>query len=171
MTDLEFNDFEDIPDIPGFDPDEYFMRRALKLAEEAFDLDEVPVGALIVHEGQIVGKGYNQRQMLSDPTAHAEILAITAAANALGDWRLSGCTLYVTLEPCIMCSGAIVLARIDRVVYGASDPKAGAVENLYQILSDSRLNHCPEVRSGVLANEAGSLLTEFFRKQRSLGKK
>jgi len=171
MTDFNFDHSETIPDIPGFDPDEYYMRRAMKLAEEAFELDEVPVGALVVHDGQLIGKGYNQRQILSDPTAHAEILAITAAASALGDWRLSGCTLYVTLEPCIMCSGAIVLARLDRVVYGASDPKAGAVENRYQILNDTRLNHQPEVRGGVLANEAGSLLVEFFRKQRSMGKK
>jgi tRNA(adenine34) deaminase len=171
MTDFDDNMTETLAGLPGFNPDEFFMRQALKLAEEAFAAEEVPVGALVVHEGRVIGKGYNQRQMLSDPTAHAEILAITAAASALNDWRLSGCTLYVTLEPCIMCAGAIVLARIDRVVYAAPDPKAGAVENLYHVLSDNRLNHQPQVQSGVLANEASALLVEFFKKQRSMGKK
>jgi len=151
--------------------DEYYMRQALRLAETAFENEEVPVGAVVVRDGKVIGKGYNQRQLLKDPTAHAEILAITAASSAMEDWRLSGCTLYVTLEPCVMCAGAIVLARIDRVVYGASDPKAGAVENLYQILTDSRLNHRPQVVRGVLSEEAGSLLTEFFRQQRLKGKK
>ncbi|MFA5863954.1 MAG: tRNA adenosine(34) deaminase TadA [Phycisphaerae bacterium] len=155
----------------NFDPDEYFMRQALRLAEDAFAANEVPVGAVVVHEEKVIGKGFNQRQMLHDPTAHAEILAITAAASAMGDWRLSNCTLYVTLEPCVMCAGAIVLARIDRVVYGAPDPKAGAVESLYNLLSDSRLNHRPQIRRGVLAEEASSLLTEFFRQQRAIGKK
>jgi tRNA(adenine34) deaminase len=171
MTDFDDNITETLAGLPGFNPDDYFMRQALKQAEEAFAVDEVPVGAVVVHEGRVIGRGHNQRQMLSDPTAHAEILAITAAASALGDWRLSGCTLYVTLEPCIMCAGAIVLARIDRVVYAASDPKAGAVENLYHVLSDTRLNHQPQVQSGVLADEASALLVEFFRKQRSMGKK
>ncbi len=154
-----------------FDPDEYFMKQALRLAEEAYAQQEVPVGAVVVHEDRVIGKGFNQRQTLNDPTAHAEILAITAAAAALGDWRLTGCTLYVTLEPCVMCAGAIVLARLDRVVYAAADPKAGAVENLYQILSDPRLNHRPQLKTGVLADEAALLLTSFFRQQRSLGKK
>jgi tRNA(adenine34) deaminase len=154
-----------------FDPDEYFMKQALRLAEEAYAQQEVPVGAVVVQEDRVIGKGFNQRQTLSDPTAHAEILAITAAAAALGDWRLTGCTLYVTLEPCVMCAGAIVLARLDRVVYAAPDPKAGAVENLYQILSDPRLNHRPQLKTGVLADEASFLLTSFFRQQRSLGKK
>jgi tRNA(adenine34) deaminase len=153
------------------DPDEYFMKQALRLAEEAYAQQEVPVGAVVVHEDRVIGKGFNQRQTLNDPTAHAEILAITAASSALGDWRLTGCTLYVTLEPCVMCAGAIVLARLDRVVYAAADPKAGAVENLYQILSDPRLNHHPQLKSGILAEEAGLLLTSFFREQRSLGKK
>jgi len=151
--------------------DEYFMRQALRLAEAAFEDEEVPVGAIVVREGKVIGKGYNQRRLLKDPTAHAEILAITAAASAVDDWRLSECTLYVTLEPCTMCAGAIVLARIDRVVYGATDPKAGAVHSLYEILSDSRLNHQSEVVPGVLAEECGSLLTEFFRQQRLKGKK
>jgi len=151
--------------------DEYFMRQALRLAEAAFEDEEVPVGAIVVREGKVIGKGYNQRRLLKDPTAHAEILAITAAASAVDDWRLSECTLYVTLEPCTMCAGAIVLARIDRVVYGATDPKAGAVHSLYEILSDSRLNHQSEVVPGVLAEECGSLLTEFFRQQRLKGMK
>lgn len=158
-------------DVPGLNTDEYFMRQALKLAEQAYANQEVPVGAVVVHEGRIIGKGSNQRQMLSDPTAHAEVLAITAATSSLGDWRLSGATLYVTLEPCIMCSGAIVLSRVDRVVYGASDPKAGAVESLYKILADERLNHRPQVTGGVLAPECGAILTDFFREQRAMGKK
>jgi tRNA(adenine34) deaminase len=153
------------------DKDEIYMRQALRLAEEALAHDEVPVGAVVVHEDRVIGKGFNQRQALADPTAHAEILAITAAAAARGDWRLSGCTIYVTLEPCLMCAGAIVLARIDRVVYAATDPKAGAVESLYQVLSDERLNHRPQVRKGVLADEAAACLVEFFRRQRALGKK
>ena len=164
-------DYEEILELPGIDPDEYYMRSAIRLAQEAYELEEVPVGAVVVHEGKIIGKGYNQRQTLNDPTAHAEIIAITAAATAIGNWRLTGCSLYVTLEPCIMCAGAIVLARIDRVIYGAADPKAGAVENLYQILSDDRLNHSPQLRSGVLADEASFLLTDFFREQRAKGKK
>lgn len=157
--------------LPGVDADEMFMRLALQLAEQAYESDEVPVGAVIVREGRVIGKGYNQRELLSDPTAHAEILAITAAVQAVGDWRLNGCALYVTLEPCVMCTGAIVQARISRVVYGASDPKAGAVESLYRILADERLNHRPEVRAGVLADRAGDLLVDFFAKQRRLGKK
>src|SRR5690606_2738256 len=112
--------------------------------------DEVPVGALVVRDGEVLGGAHNQRETLADPTAHAEMIAITQAASALGSWRLSGCTLYVTLEPCAMCAGAIVLARLDRVVYGATDPKAGAVESLYRLLEDSRLNHQAEVVRGVL---------------------
>jgi len=166
---MNFDQENELPIIA--DPDSYFMGRALKLAEEAFENDEVPVGAVIVHENKIIGRGYNQRQMLSDPTAHAEILAITAAAEAMNDWRLSGTTLYVTLEPCVMCAGAIILARIDRVVYAARDPKAGAVESLYKILSDDRLNHPPEICSGVMEQHASSRLIEFFRKQRAMGKK
>ncbi|NLX06057.1 MAG: tRNA adenosine(34) deaminase TadA [Phycisphaerae bacterium] len=158
-------------DLPGQDRDEYFMKQAVNLAIEALEHDEVPVGAVIVREGRIIGRGFNQRQMLADPTAHAEILAITAAAEAVGDWRLTGCTLYVTLEPCLMCAGAIILARIDRVVYGATDPKAGAVESLYQVLSDTRLNHQPQLRKGVMEADSAALLVEFFRKQRAMGKK
>jgi tRNA(adenine34) deaminase len=162
---------QNMPDVPGFNLDEYYMRQALKLAEQAYAEQEVPVGALVVHEGKVIGKGYNQRRMLCDPTAHAEILAITAAASSLGDWRIGGTTLYVTLEPCVMCSGAIVLARIDRIVYGASDPKAGAVESLYHLLADERLNHRPQVTGGVLAPECGAILRDFFREQRAMGKK
>jgi tRNA(adenine34) deaminase len=167
----EMFDESDVPAIPGLNSDEYFMRQALKLAEQAYANQEVPVGAVVVYEGRVIGKGYNQRQSLNDPTAHAEVLAITAAASSLGDWRLSGATLYVTLEPCIMCSGAIILSRVDRVVYGASDPKAGAVESLYKLLSDDRLNHRPQLTSGILAAECSAILTDFFRQQRAMGKK
>jgi len=147
------------------------MRSALKLAEQAYENDEVPVGAVIVRDNRIIGRGFNQRQLLRDPTAHAELIAITAAAQAVNDWRLTDCTLYVTLEPCVMCAGAIVLSRLDRVIYGAADPKAGAVETLYALLSDARLNHQPDVLGGVLADECSRLLVDFFRKQRDLGKK
>jgi tRNA(adenine34) deaminase len=145
---------------------EFFMREALHQAQLAAVADEVPVGALVVRDGEIVGAAHNQRETLADPTAHAEMIAITQAASALGSWRLSGCTLYVTLEPCSMCAGAIVLARLDRVVYGATDPKAGAVESLYQLLEDSRLNHQAHVVRGVLAPECGGILKEFFQRKR-----
>ena len=151
--------------------DIYYMQQALKLADRAVDEDEVPVGAVIQHHDRLVGRAYNQRNTLRDPTAHAEMIAITQAAEALGDWRLEDCTLYVTLEPCPMCAGAIVLARIPRVVFGAADPKAGACRSLYQITSDSRLNHQVEVVGGVLAEECGWRLTHFFERQRSTGKK
>jgi len=143
------------------------MRLALDQARQALSRHEVPVGAVAVCGGQVVGRACNQRELLHDPTAHAEMLAITQAAEGLGRWRLSGVTLYVTLEPCAMCAGAMVLARIDRLVYGARDPKAGAVESLYQILSDERLNHRVPVEGGLLAEECGALLTEFFRKRRN----
>ena len=151
--------------------DEYFMRQALKLAETAFAEDEVPVGAVIVRNDKIIAKGYNQRETLNDPTAHAEMIAITSAAAAIGDWRLNDCTLYVTLEPCVMCAGAIVLARLERVVYAADDPKAGAVRSLYNILEDTRLNHQPTITAGVLAEQSSTLLREFFQRQRTMGKK
>ena len=142
------------------------MRRALQEAEIALAEDEVPVGAVIVHDGRVVGAAHNGREHLRDPTAHAEMIAITQAAVALGDWRLEGCTLYVTLEPCPMCAGAILLARIPRVVYGAADPKAGAVDSLFQLLSDERLNHRAEIASGVLVPECGAILTRFFAEKR-----
>ncbi len=147
------------------------MLRALAQATQAEKEGEVPVGAIITHQEQIVAAAYNQREQLNDPTAHAEMVAITQAAEALQSWRLTECTLYVTLEPCPMCAGAILQARIPRVVYGAADPKAGAVHSLFRLLSDPRLNHQVEIVPGVLANECGGMLTAFFREQRRLGKK
>ena len=151
--------------------DQACMRLALRQANRAVDADEVPVGAVIVCNGRVIGTGYNQREMLADPTAHAEMIALTAAASAVGDWRLDQCTMYVTLEPCTMCAGALVLARMQRLVYGASDPNAGAVRSLYQICSDSRLNHRIDVTGGVLAAECGSILTEYFAAKRRAKKK
>jgi tRNA(adenine34) deaminase len=146
--------------------DDRWMREALRMAEAALGRDEVPVGCLIVHDGRIVGRAHNQREMLRDPTAHAEMIAITQAAEALGSWRLEGCTLYVTLEPCAMCAGAMVLARLDRLVYGAGDPKAGAVESVFRLLEEPRLNHRVEITAGVRREECGAILTQFFRKKR-----
>ena len=139
-----------------------------RLAEAAGD---VPIGAVIAKDGEIIAAEHNRRIIDADPTAHAEMLAIRSAAEAVGDWRLDGCTLAVTLEPCCMCAGAIVLARLARLVYGAADPKAGAVDTLFQICTDERLNHRVEVISGVQAGECGQMLTEFFRAQRRMGKK
>ena len=150
---------------------EHYMKQALAQAERAFAEDEVPIGAVIVQGERAIAAAYNQRETLSDPTAHAEIIAITQAAAALEDWRLEGCTLYVTLEPCIMCAGAILLARIPTVVYGATDPKGGAVQSLYHLLNDDRLNHRCQVIPGVLAAPCGELLTRFFQEQRRMGKK
>jgi tRNA(adenine34) deaminase len=150
---------------------EYFMRMALAEAEAALAEEEVPVGAVIVHGERVIAAAHNQREQLHDPTAHAEMIAITQAAEALGSWRLEGCTLYVTLEPCPMCAGAVLQARIDALVYGAADPKAGAVQTLYQLLNDPRLNHRTQTVSGVLANECGGILTQFFQGRRRLGKK
>jgi tRNA(adenine34) deaminase len=147
------------------------MGAALAEAAKAEALGDVPIGAVIVRDGAVIATGFNRRIIDRDPTAHAEMLAIRAAAAALGDWRLSGCTLVVTLEPCCMCAGAIVLARLDRLVYGAADPKAGAVDTLYRLCTDDRLNHRVEVLPGVRAAEGGAVLTEFFRKQRAMGKK
>ena len=152
-------------------PHDQWMGRALDQARRAFEADEVPIGAVVVHEEQVIGEGFNQREMLSDPTAHAEMIAITQAAQALGSWRLLDCTLYVTLEPCPMCAGAIVQARIPRVIYGASDPKAGACHTLYSITDDPRLNHRATVLGGVLQEECRALLQEFFTAQRAQGKK
>lgn len=150
---------------------ETYMRMALAEAEAALTEDEVPVGAVVVHEGRVVAAAHNQREQLKDPTAHAEMIAITQAAEAIGSWRLDGCTLYVTLEPCPMCAGAIVQARVPTIVYGATDPKAGAVHSLYELLSDRRLNHQPMIVSGVLHEPCGRILTEFFQAKRRLGKK
>jgi tRNA(adenine34) deaminase len=146
--------------------DRKFMTRALELAREAAQLDEVPVGAVVVHEGEIIAEGFNLREKDALATHHAELKAIEAACRKLGRWRLTGCTIYITLEPCVMCAGAIVNARVDRVVYGAKDPKAGAVESLYRILGDDRLNHRPAVEGGVMGEECGRVLTGFFRKKR-----
>ena len=147
------------------------MRQALAEAETASASGEVPVGAVIVHAGRVVAAAHNQRESLCDPTAQAEMIAITQAAAAVKSWRLEDCTLYVTLEPCPMCAGGIVQARIPQVVFGASDPKAGAVQSLYAILSDSRLNHRAEIISGVLADECGAVLSRFFEARRAEGKK
>jgi tRNA(adenine34) deaminase len=150
--------------------DAYYMKLALAQAEAAAAADEAPIGAVIVRDDQVLATARNERETLRDPTAHAEMIAITQAAAALGSWRLEGCTLYVTLEPCPMCAGAIVQARIPRVVYGAVDPKAGAVRSLYRLLEDPRLNHRCEVVEGVLAEPCGRVLTEFFQRKRSARK-
>ncbi len=150
---------------------EHFMRLALEEAERAYQEDEAPIGAVIVHENRIIASAHNQREQLNDPTAHAEMIAITQAAEALRCWRLEGCTLYVTLEPCPMCAGAIVQARIPVVVYGAADPKAGAVRTLYKLLDDPRLNHRCQIVPDVLGEACGRILTQFFQQQRRLGKK
>ncbi|MBX7169066.1 MAG: tRNA adenosine(34) deaminase TadA [Pirellulales bacterium] len=147
------------------------MQLALEEARAALVENEVPVGAVIVQEARLIAAAHNQREQLHDPTAHAEMIAITQAAEALGSWRLDGCTLYVTLEPCPMCAGAILQARLPMVVYGARDPKAGAVHSLYQMLSDPRLNHRTQATGDVLAGPCGQLLSEFFQAQRRLGKK
>jgi len=150
----------------------YFMQLALQEAEAAAEEGEVPVGAVIVHgERRMIASDHNRREQLRDPTAHAEMLAITQAAEALGSWRLDDCTLYVTLEPCPMCAGAIVQARIPRVVYGADDPKTGAVRSLFKLLNDVRMNHQCSVVSGVLSEPCGNVLSRFFQRQRTLGKK
>ncbi|MBX3016931.1 MAG: tRNA adenosine(34) deaminase TadA [Bdellovibrionaceae bacterium] len=146
--------------------DAEWMALALKLARKAESRGEVPIGALLVRDGQILATGYNERETLPSALGHAECLAIHRANRRLGAWRLTDATLYVTLEPCLMCAGAILQARIARVVYGARDPKAGAVESLYSVLQDSRLNHCTEFTSGVLGEECGRLLTDFFRAKR-----
>jgi tRNA(adenine34) deaminase len=143
-----------------------WMQEALEDARQAEAAGEVPVGAVIVKDGRVIGRGGNRRQYGKDPTAHAEMVAIRQAAEEIGDWRLEHTTLYVTLEPCPMCAGAIVLARIPRVVYGAGDPKAGAVGSLMNLLDDSRLNHRAEVVQGVLAGECGEILSDYFLKLR-----
>jgi len=150
---------------------EHFMRLALEEAEQAIREGEVPIGAVIAREDRVIARAHNQREGLHDPTAHAEMIAITQAAEALRSWRLSGCTLYVTLEPCPMCAGAVLQGRIPTVVYGAADPKAGAVRTLYRLLDDQRLNHRCLIVPGVLAEPCGQILTRFFQQQRRLGKK
>jgi tRNA(adenine34) deaminase len=154
-----------------FARDEYFMRLALREAERALAHDDVPIGAVVVHAhfsqpGEVIGAGHNERELREDPTAHAEMIAIREAARALGSWRLLNTVLYVTLEPCAMCAGAIVLGRIPRVVYGATDPKAGAAGSVLDVLAEPRLNHRPEVAGGLLADECAELLLAFFRSRR-----
>ncbi|SEH10568.1 tRNA adenosine(34) deaminase TadA [Thermoleophilum album] len=149
-----------------FPRDEYFMRLALREAERAPAHDDVPIGCVIVHRGEVIGAGRNERELRQDPTAHAEILALREAARKLRSWRLLETVLYVTLEPCAMCAGAIVLARVPRVVYGAPDPKAGACGSVLDVTGERRLNHRPEVAGGLLADECGELLRAFFRARR-----
>ncbi len=151
--------------------DEFLMRAALEQARLAEEAGEVPIGCVVAMDGEIIASAHNRRILDSDPTAHAEVLAVRAAAGVIGDWRLDKCELAVTLEPCCMCAGAIVLARVGRLIYGATDPKAGGVETLYEICSDSRLNHSPEIVAGVLADDCGEILTNFFRQRRAEGKK
>jgi tRNA(adenine34) deaminase len=160
--------------LPGNSPSDEILARedhrlmtlALAQAQAAAAEDEVPIGAIIVRGTQVLAAAHNQREQLRDPTAHAEMIAITQAATALNSWRLEDCTLYVTLEPCPMCAGAIVQSRVKRVVYGADDPKAGAVKSLYQLLEDSRLNHRAEVAAGILAEECGQVHSQFFQQKR-----
>lgn len=147
------------------------MQEALKAAKRARDADEVPIGAVITHKNQIIAKAYNQVELLKDPTAHAEILAITQAASSLSSKWLQGCTLYVTLEPCAMCAGAMVLARFDRICFGTFDPKAGAGGSVMNILNHPQLNHRLEVKTGIYAQECSTILTEYFQKKRTEGKK
>ena len=149
--------------------DERWMESAVREAEQAYKRKEVPIGAVVVHERRIIGRGYNQIETLQDPTAHAEMIAITAATTNLGSRRLEGCTIYVTLEPCTMCAGAIVLARIPRLIFGAADPKAGACGTLYNIVQDARLNHRVELIGGVMETRCGAILKDFFEKVRSNG--
>jgi tRNA(adenine34) deaminase len=149
---------------------EHWMKVALREAQRAYDVKEVPVGAIVVHNGEIIGRGYNQMEHLQDPTAHAEMIAITAAANHLNSRRLERCTLYVTLEPCPMCAGAIVLARIPTLVFSTFDPNAGACGTLYTITEDRRLNHSVHVISGICEKESETLLKDFFKKMRMTAK-
>jgi tRNA(adenine34) deaminase len=152
---------------PGLFPrDEYYMRLALREAERALDHDDVPIGAVIVHEGEVIAAARNERELRRDPTAHAEILALREAAGRLNSWRLLDTVLYVTLEPCAMCAGAVVLARVPRVVYAAPDPKAGAAGSVLDVLAEPRLNHRPAVARGLLADEAAELLRAFFASRR-----
>ena len=149
-----------------FPRDEHFMRLALREAERALEHDDVPIGCVVVRAGEVVGAAPNERELRADPTAHAEILALREASRSVGGWRLLDTVLYVTLEPCAMCAGAIVLGRVPRVVYGARDPKAGAAGSVLDVLGEPRLNHRPEVAGGLLANEAAAVLQDFFASRR-----
>jgi tRNA(adenine34) deaminase len=150
-----------------FPRDEYYMRLALREAERALEHDDVPIGCVIVHEAEVIASACNERELRGDPTAHAELLAIREAAKQMGGWRLLDTVLYVTLEPCAMCAGAIVLARVPRVVYGAPDPKAGAAGSVLDVLAEPQLNHRPAVAGGLLAEDGASLLRKFFGLRRN----
>ncbi len=150
--------------------DQFWMEKALKLAKKAYKLGEVPVGALVVKDNQIISQAFNRRESWLTPIAHAEIIALHRASRALGAWRLLDCTLYVTLEPCVMCAGALVLARVPRLVFAATDPKGGAVSSLYRVVEDQRLNHNCEIISGVMAEESSQMIKSFFKERRSQNK-
>ena len=149
-----------------FPRDEYFMRLALREAARALEHDDVPIGAVVVKDGEVIGAGHNERELRADPTAHAEMIALREAAQRLGSWRVLDSVMYVTLEPCAMCAGAVVLARVPRLVFGAADPKAGAAGSVLDVLDVSQLNHRPEVQSGLLAEESADLLRAFFASRR-----
>ena len=144
-----------------------FMKLALEQAEQAFAVGEVPVGAIIAHNGRVIAAAHNQREQLNDPTAHAEMIAITQAAESMNSWRLADCALYVTLEPCPMCAGAVLNARIPKVIYGTADPKGGAVHSVFKLLSDARMNHRAEISQGVMAAQCGEILKRFFQSRRN----
>jgi tRNA(adenine34) deaminase len=149
-----------------FPREEYFMRLALREAARALEHEDVPIGAVVVQGGEVIGAGHNERELRADPTAHAEMIALREAARALGSWRVLDSVMYVTLEPCAMCAGAIVLARLPRVVFGATDPKAGAAGSVFNVLEEPRLNHRPQVESGLLAEDCADLLRAFFAPRR-----
>jgi len=149
-----------------FPRDEYYMRLALREAERALEHDDVPIGCVVVHDGEVIAAAPNERELRGDPTAHAEVLALREASHALGGWRLSDTVLYVTLEPCAMCAGAIVLARVPRVVWGAPDPKAGAAGSVLDVLAEPQLNHRPDTAGGLLAEDSANLLRSFFASRR-----
>ena len=154
-------------DLPINGADKRFMALAIEQARIAEENGDVPIGTVIAYEDQLIAKAHNQRELLNDPTAHAEIIALTQAAEYIGNWRLHGCTIYVTLEPCPMCAGALVLARIDRLVYGCDDPKTGACKSLYNIVQDERLNHRLDVTRGVLGEKCSRQLQDFFSGRRN----
>jgi tRNA(adenine34) deaminase len=149
-----------------FPREDYFMRLALREADRALEHEDVPIGAVVVRDGEVIAAAHNERELRQDPTAHAELIALRDAASASGTWRVLDAVLYVTLEPCAMCAGAIVLARVPRVVFGASDPKAGACGSVLDVLGEPRLNHRPDVAGGLLADECGALLSAFFASRR-----
>jgi tRNA(adenine34) deaminase len=150
-----------------FPRDEYFMRLALREATRALEHDDVPIGAIVVKDGELIGSGHNEREVRADPTAHAEVIALREAAHTLGSWRVLDAVMYVTLEPCAMCAGAIVLSRLPRVVFGAADPKAGAAGSVLNVLDVPELNHRPQVVGGLLADDSAELLRAFFASRRS----